>query len=79
MLFNELRIPYRKQVIIDQNKEDCLTNILSRVPSGATWAPYDKSLPAKKYQTAHYDPTSDILILCLVDETDMNTKTTQQQ
>jgi hypothetical protein len=49
--FDELRFPYHKQAIIDQNKEDTQTNILSRVPSGATWVPYDKSLPARKYQT----------------------------
>ena len=77
--FNELRFPYSMQAKIDQNKDYCLNNILSRVPLGAAWVPYDISLPAKKYQTAHYDPTSDILILCLVDETDTNTKTTQQQ
>ena len=39
--FDELRFPYRKQAIIDQNNEDTQTNILSRVPSGATWVPYD--------------------------------------
>ncbi len=32
--FDELRFPYRKQAIIDQNNEDTQTNILSRVPSG---------------------------------------------
>jgi hypothetical protein len=32
-----------------------------------------------KYQTAHNDPTSDTLILCLVDEPDTYTKTTQSQ
>ena len=77
--FAELRFPYSKQAIIDQNNEDTQTNILSRVPSGATWVPYDKSLPARKYQTAHYAPKSDVLILCLVDQTDTYTKTTQQQ
>ncbi len=46
--FDELKFPYRKQSIIDQNKEDLQTNILSLVPSGATWVPYDKSLPASK-------------------------------
>ncbi len=34
--------------------------------SGPTWVPYEESLPARKYQTAHYDPKSDVLILCLV-------------
>jgi hypothetical protein len=77
--FDELRFPYRKQAVIDQNKTDSLTNILSRVPSGAHWVPYDRSLLAKNYQTAHYDPTSDILILRLVDETDTYTKTNLQQ
>jgi hypothetical protein len=66
--FDELRFPYRKQAIINQNKEDTQTNIMGRVPSGATWAPYDISLPARKYQTAHYDPKSDVLILRLVDK-----------
>jgi hypothetical protein len=75
--FDELRFPYHKQAVIDQNKTCNLTNIMDQVPSGANWVPYDKSLPANKYQTVHYDPTSDILILRLVDETD--TKTTQQQ
>jgi hypothetical protein len=79
VLFDELRFPYRKQAIIDQNNEDTQTNILSRVPSGAAWVQYDKSLPARKYQTAHNDPKSDALILRLVDKTDTYTKTTQQQ
>ncbi len=39
----------------------------------------DKKLPSNKYQTAHYDPESDTMILRLVDETDIYTKTTQQQ
>jgi hypothetical protein len=32
VLFDELRFPYSKQAIINQNKEDTQTNILSRVP-----------------------------------------------
>ncbi len=40
---------------------------------------YDKSLPQSKYQTAHYDPTSDTLILHLLDEPDTYTKTTQSK
>jgi hypothetical protein len=72
------KFPYHKQAIIDQNRKDTVTNILNRVPSGATWVPYDKSPPAKKYQTAHYGPKSDVLILRLVDETDTYTKTTQR-
>ncbi len=74
---DELKFPHHKQSIIDQNKEDTQTNILSRVSSGATWVPYDKSLPTSKYQTAHYDLTSDTLILRLVDEPDTYTRTTQ--
>jgi hypothetical protein len=41
--FDELKFPYRKQSIIDQNKEDTQINILSQVPSEATWVLYDKS------------------------------------
>ena len=37
--FDELRLPYHKQAIIDQNNEDTQTNILSRVPARATWVP----------------------------------------
>ena len=40
--FDELYFPYSKQKIIDQDKEDHLTNILTRVPSGSRWVPYDK-------------------------------------
>jgi hypothetical protein len=79
--FDELDFPFRKQSVIDQNKTDSRTNILSRIPSGATWVQYDKTLPStrNKYQTVHYDPENDTLILLLVDETDTYTKTTQQQ
>jgi hypothetical protein len=70
VLFDEHRCPYCKQAIIDQNKEDTKTNIMDRVLLGATWVLYDKSLPARKYQTAHYDPRSDVLLLLLVDKTD---------
>jgi hypothetical protein len=77
--FDELRFPYSKQAIIDQNNADTQTNILSRVPSGATWVPYDKSLLVRKSQTAHFDPKSDVSILRLVDKTDTYTKTTQQE
>ena len=77
--FDELDFPFRKQSVIDQNKTDSRTNILSRIPSGATWVQYDKTLPSNKYQTAHYDPESDTLIWCLVYETNMYTKTTHQQ
>ncbi len=77
--FDELNFPYRKQSVIDQNKADSRANILSRMPSGATWEAYDKTLLLNKYQTAHYDPASDTQILRLIDETDTYTKTTQQQ
>jgi hypothetical protein len=53
VLFDELNFPYQKQSVIDQNKADSRTNILSRIPSGATWVQYDKTLPSNKYQTAH--------------------------
>jgi hypothetical protein len=41
VLFDELNFPYRKQSVIDQNRADSRTNILSRISSGATWVPYD--------------------------------------
>ena len=47
--FDELYFPFRKQEIIDQDKEDRLTNILSRVSPGSKWVPYDKSLPSNLY------------------------------
>ena len=65
--------------MILQDEEDSLTNILCRVPSGATWVAYDKSLPRGSYETAHYDQPSDILILRLTKEKDTYTKVTQLQ
>ena len=77
--FDELVFPYRTESIIMQDKEDHLTNILRRVPSGATWVAYDKSLPPNSYQVVHHDSASDVVILRLVNETDTYTKTTQYQ
>ncbi len=42
VLFDKLKIPFQKQSVIDQNKKKSQTTILSQVPSGATWVPYDK-------------------------------------
>ena len=57
--FDELYFPYRNQKIIVQDKEDHLTNILSRVPSGSKWVPYDKSTPSNLHEKVHYDGMSD--------------------
>ena len=77
--FDELYFPYRKQKIIDQDKEDHLTNILSRLPCGSRWVPYDKSAPLNLYEKVHYYTSSDTLILRLTNEQNTYTKTTQMQ
>ena len=77
--FDELYFPFRKQEIIDQDKEDRLTNILSRLSPGSKWVPYDKSLPSKLYKKVHYDRQSDTLILRLTTEQNTYAKTTQLQ
>ena len=48
--FDELYFPFSKQEIIDQDKEDHLTNILSRVSPGSKWVHYDKSLSSNLYE-----------------------------
>jgi hypothetical protein len=77
--FDELYFPFRKQEIIDPDKEDHLTNILSRVSPGSKWVPYDKSLPSNLYEKVHYDRQSDTLILRLTTEQNTYAKTTQMQ
>jgi hypothetical protein len=77
--FDELLFPYRKQEIINQDKEDHLTNILTYAPPGSKWIPYDKTTPSNLYEKVHYDRASDTLILRLTNEQDTYTKTTQLQ
>jgi hypothetical protein len=49
----ELRQLHELVVVMRDNAgENSLTNILCRVPSGATWVAYDKSLPRGSYETA---------------------------
>ena len=48
--FDELLFPYRKQEIINQDKEDHLTNILTHAPPGSKWIPYDKTTPSNLYE-----------------------------
>jgi hypothetical protein len=40
---------------------------------------HDKSLPTSKYQTAHFDPKSNALILRLVDKANTYTKAVKTQ
>ena len=77
--FDERFFPYRKQKVLDQDKQDEITNILHRVPSTSTWIPYDKSLPPNMYEKVHYDSQSDVLILRLTNSKDTYSKTTHLQ
>ena len=52
--FDELLFPDSKQEIIDQDKEDHLTNILIHAPRGSKWVPYDKTTPSNLYEKVHY-------------------------
>jgi hypothetical protein len=60
-LFDETLFPFRTESIIDQDKEEHPTNILRRVPSGATWVAYDKTLPPNSYEVVQHDPASDVI------------------
>jgi hypothetical protein len=60
---DETLFPIRTESIIEQNKEDHLTNILWRVPLGATWVAYDKTLPQNSYEVVQHDPASDVLMI----------------
>ena len=77
--FDERSFPYRKQKVLDQDKQDELTNILHRVPSSSNWVPYDKSLPSTMYEKVHYDTQSDVLILRLTNAENTYAKTTHIQ
>jgi hypothetical protein len=66
--FDETLFPFRTESIIAQDKEDHLTNILRRVPSGATWVAYDKTLPPNSYEVLQHDPASDVPIMRLVND-----------
>ena len=77
--FDELIFPLRKQSIIEQDKDDHRTNILTRDAAGSKWVPYDKSLPTSAYEKVHYDAVSDVLVLRLKGQANTFTKVTQMQ
>ena len=77
--FDELLFPFRKQSIIEQDKDDHRTNILTRDAAGSKWVPYDKSLPTSAYEKVHYDTVSDVLVLRLKGQANTCSKVTQMQ
>ncbi len=64
--------------MVEQFLSDNSTYILYKTPSDVKWIPYNK-LDIANYTRAHYDPTSDVMVMRVNTEVNTYTRVTQRQ
>ncbi len=64
--------------MVEQFLSDNSTDILYKIPSDVKWIPYNK-LHIANYTRAHYDSTSDVMVMRINTEVNTYTRVTQRQ
>jgi hypothetical protein len=76
--FDGYSFPFRKQKMVEQFQSDNSTDILYKKPLDVKWIPYNK-LHIANYTRAHYDSTSDVMVMRVNTEVNTYTRVTQRQ